>query len=117
MPAGLKAEEPTVINEPADDSAPLTATLTIRGRVYTFRELLTDEYDKLVRMAADEDDLVDRTLLLRLMIVEASVDPRLTPDKLAKLPYPVSRRIGVLVNDMHYSNDAPQEDGEERPKP
>ena len=46
---------------------------TTAGKLPTYRE-------------ADEDDIVDRTLLLRLMVVEASVEPKLTPEGLAKLP-------------------------------
>ena len=107
MPSRVTAPAAT-IDEPADDTQALTASIHVRGKEYRFRELLTEEYDKLVKMAADEDDIVDRTLLLRLMVVEASVEPKLTPEGLAKLPYPIARRLNVLINDMHYSNDEPQ---------
>jgi hypothetical protein len=103
------------IEEPEDDDGFLTGKVTVRGRTYSFRELSTKTYDKLVGMATDQDDMVDRTLLLRIMIVESSVDPKLTADSLAELPYPVSRRLATLVNNMHYFDD--EEKGEEGDSP
>lgn len=106
-----------VQNEPDADDEFRTATITARGKSYTFRELSTEQYDKLVTMSTDKDDMVDRTVLLRLMACEASVEPKLTPNRLAKMPYPVARRIGTLINDMHYFDDekADTEDGDESP--
>lgn len=103
------------IEEPESDDGFLTGKVTVRKKTYSFRELSTKTYDKLVAMATDQDDMVDRTLLLRFMIVEASVDPKLTAETLAELPYPISRRLAVLVNNMHYFDEEDQKDEGESP--
>lgn len=100
--------------EPANDDGFLTASIKLRGKVFRFRELPTDQYDKLVEMATDTEDMVDRTILLRLMVCESATTPKITPASLAKMPYSVVRQIGILVNNMHWADEfIPPQDGED----
>jgi hypothetical protein len=103
------------VTPPLHDDEFQTAALDIRGTVYHLRELETDVYDRLVKMATDEEDLIDRSLLLRLMVCESAVKPKITPDRLAKMPYSVTRRLGDLVNNMHWSDEfePPQDEDED----
>lgn len=110
------AENPAVeVDNPVTDDGFLTAVVKIRGKTFRFRELATDVYDKLVGMATDQDDLVDRTILLRLMVCESATDPKITPNSLAKMPYSVVRQIGILVNNMHWADEfrPPQQDDDD----
>lgn len=79
--------------------------LTLRGKTYKIRELSAKEYDDCVKMATKADDDVDMVALLRLMVSKSIVDPKLTADDLADLPYGVSRRLGSAVNRLHFSDD------------
>lgn len=99
---------------PANDDGFMTASIKLRGKLYRFRELPTDQYDKLVEMATDTDDMVDRTILLRLMVTESATEPKITPTTLAKMPYSVVRQIGILVNNMHWADEfVPPQDEED----
>lgn len=101
---------------PADiDEGFSTASVTHRGRTFTFRELSAEEYDHAVDLAtkgAGDEKELDTVQLLRWMIVTGSVEPKLDAAKLGKLPFSTVTRISKTVNDLHF---APDEDEAEQP--
>ena len=107
MASELIAEE---ISAPESEEKFVEASARVRGVTYHFRELSTETYDRLLVMSAGPDDLVDRQVLLKLMVAEASTEPKLTTESLSKMPYSVTRRFGNLVNRMHYLDEDEDED-------
>jgi len=67
----------------------LEEEVTIRGVTYRLRELSIGDYDELVRKATlkapnpltgEDVESIDSTLLLKLMVLKCSVDPKLTAE-------------------------------------
>lgn len=105
------------------DTAPFEKTITLRGVTYRFRELSIGEYDDLVKKATttkqnalgEDIDTLDQALLLRLMVLNSCISPKLRADRLNELSMPVVLKINKLVNDMHYGDvpeDKPKDDDE-----
>jgi len=108
----------------------LEEEVTVRNVTYKLRELSIGDYDDLVKKATrnvtnpvtgEEDESIDNALLLKLMVLRCSVDPKLTPETLAALPMRVVLKLNQTVNRMHYG-DEPEtkpkavEEGEEPAK-
>jgi len=99
----LELQDPT--------STPETIVVDIRGARFTFRELEIGEYDRLFKAATHEEaddqgvmqDITDSTLLLRLMVPKACIDPKLTPEVVAAMPMRMYRAIANVVNELHYA--------------
>jgi hypothetical protein len=92
----------------------LEEEVTVRGITYHFRELSIGEYDDLVTKATrkesnpltgDETEVVDNTVLLKLMVLRCCTDPKLTPESLASLPMRVVLKFNQTVNRMHYGDE------------
>lgn len=94
-----------------EPNAFLEKETTLRGVTYKFRELSSEEYDKLYKAAEGADGEVDTIVLLRLMVAKTIVDPSLSADQLGKLPLRVSRELTRVVSDLHF------EEEQEDPKP
>jgi len=106
----------------------LEEEVTIRNVTYKLRELSIGDYDDLVKKATrnvtnpvtgEEDESIDNALLLKLMVLRCSVDPKLTPETLAALPMRVVLKLNQTVNRMHYGDEPetkPAEGGEEPAK-
>ena len=98
----------------------LEEEVVARGVTYHFRELSIGEYDELVRKATTkrpnglggEDELIDNTVLLKLMVIKCSVDPKLTAESLSGLPMRVVMKFNSTVNRMHYGDEP---EGEKKP--
>ena len=91
--------------------------VTARGTTYHFTELSIGDYDDLVKKATrhepnaltgQDDESIDNALLLKLMVIKTSHDPKLTPESLAGLPMRVALKLNQTVNRMHYG-DEPEE--------
>lgn len=82
--------------------------LNLRGVNYRIRELSAQQYDDCVRMATKADDEIDMVALLKLMVTKSLVEPKLTSDDLAALPYRVSRELGSAVNRLHFADEDDQ---------
>ena len=85
-----------------------TAEITIKGKTYSFRELSAEEYDECVELASHgegDDKTLDTVQMLRWMIVKGSVDPKLNPAQLGKLPFSATTKISRTVNDLHFKPD------------
>lgn len=105
----------------------LEEEVTARGLTYRFRELSIGDYDELVRKATikqanaitgEENDVIDNALLLKLMVLKCSVEPKLTAESLSNLPMRVVLKLNQTVNRMHYGDEPATEkapDGEEEP--
>lgn len=80
---------------------PETATITYKGRAYTFRELTLGENDVCREAATGPDGAFDSRAMMRQMIVQASVDPELTYDDLLTIPQRFYAQIVDLVNRLN----------------
>jgi hypothetical protein len=92
--------------------------VVIRGSVFRLRELSIGEYDDLVRksttkqtnpMTGEESEVIDNSLLLKLMVIKCSVEPKLTAEVLANLPMRVVLKLNQTVNRMHYGDEPESE--------
>ena len=92
----------------------LEEEVTVRGSTFRLRELSIGEYDELVKkatqkqtnpMSGEETESIDNSLLLKLMVLKCSVDPKLTPETLAGLPMRVFLKLNQTVNRMHYGDE------------
>ena len=102
----------------------LEEEVVIRGATFKLRELSIGDYDDLVKkstttvrndLTGESRDDIDNTLLLKLMVLKSSVDPKLTPEMLAGLPMRVVLKLNQTVNRMHYGDEPETEkkpDGE-----
>ena len=92
----------------------LEEEVTVRGLTFRLRELSIGDYDELVKKASkpvtnlatgQEDEIIDNSLLLKLMVLRCSVEPKLTPESLANLPMRVVLKLNQTVNKMHYGDE------------
>jgi len=92
----------------------LEESVTVRGATYRLRELSIGDYDELVKKATrsvtnpitgEDQETVDNSLLLKLMVIKCSVEPKLTPEALANLPMRVVLKLNQTVNRMHYGDE------------
>ncbi len=106
----------------------LEEEVTVRDVTYKLRELSIGDYDELVRKATSktvnplsgvEDETIDNALLLKLMVLKCSVEPKLTPETLAGLPMRVVLKLNQTVNRMHYGDEPEtvKKDGESEEEP
>ncbi len=100
---------------PVDDTFD-TINVTHKGRAYSFRELSAEEYDRCVALATKESGDLDTVQLLRWMIVEGSIEPKLDAGALGKLPFSAVTRISRAVNDLHFSPDDTDAEMPEKPE-
>lgn len=105
----------------------LEEEVVIRGTTFRLRELSIGDYDDLVKKATtskanpltgEDEERVDNSLLLKLMVMKACVEPRLTPEVMAALPMRVTLKLNQTVNRMHYGDEPASEkkEGEEEPE-
>ena len=92
----------------------LEEEVTVRGMTFRLRELSIGDYDELVKKATKkesdpitgrEDEVVDNTVLLKLMVMRCSVEPKLTAEALSNLPMRVVLKLNQTVNRMHYGDE------------
>jgi len=106
----------------------LEEEVTVRGTTYRLRELSIGDYDELVKKAThsitnpitgDDQETVDNSLLLKLMVIRCSVEPKLTAESLSAMPMRVVLKLNQTVNRMHYGDepeskpDAAPDEGEQ----
>ena len=102
----------------------LEEEVNIRGVVYHLRELSIGEYDELVTKATkkttspvtgEESETIDNAVLLKMMVLKCSFDPKLTAEALAGLPMRGALKLNQTVNRMHYG-DEPEGKAAEKPE-
>lgn len=99
MPRGAEAAVTSIIRDPFD-FPPNTDKVEYLGVTYTFRELTVAETDTAREMSIDGEKF-DGRLMTRLMIVTASVEPKIDLEQLAKLPQRLYSAIVDCVNDLN----------------
>jgi hypothetical protein len=85
------------------------ANVTVGGTAWKFRELSVEENDECLEKSRRPDNTIDGRVLMRLQIVKASVEPKITLDKMVKLPNRAFLSFADTVNDLL----APEEGAEE----
>jgi hypothetical protein len=95
----------------APSDVPATIRATIRGITYTVTELSMERYDELLKKSTNkvrnditglDEEEIDQTLLMRLMVMDA-VRPK--PDQVMKLGVRYYRALTRLVSDLHYGDE------------
>jgi hypothetical protein len=90
----------------------LEESITLRGTKYVFREISAEQYETALKMAEGPDGTTDLSTVLRLMIPDSLVEPKLTAEQLYKKPLPVVTAIQNLVNRMHFRNEPDEAEGD-----
>lgn len=113
MPTDLKAvpgpTEEEILTLPFAEE-----TINISGREFRFRELTVEENDQCADASKNKDGVVIGRTMMRLMILAAAIEPKLTAESLAKMPQRAYIKIYDLVNRL---NSVPlDEDDEEAGK-
>lgn len=80
-----------------------TRDVVIRDTTYKFRELSAAEYDKIIKLASGPDDNAELNVVLKLMVTQSLIDPKLTAAQLDEKPYPVYAKLLQTVNVMHFT--------------
>ena len=106
----------------------LEEEVTIRGITYHLRELSIGEYDDLVTKATkkitnsitgEDVETIDNAVLLKMMVLKCSFDPKINAEALSSLPMRVVLKLNQTVNKMHYGDEPeskkPEPDAEEGP--
>jgi len=83
---------------------------TVAKMPFTFRELSVKENDEAVEAAKNPDGTTNGRLLMRLMVIRCSVEPKLTSDSISKLPHRIYLRLCDVVTEL---NAADEEGGDE----
>lgn len=92
----------------------LEESVVIRGATFRLRELSIGDYDELVKKATtkkantitgEDEETIDNSLLLKLMVLKCAVDPRLSAESLAGLPMRAVLKLNQTVNRMHYGDE------------
>lgn len=85
-------------------------TFYIRGVKYVFRELDGEKYEEFLKLSEGPDGDANLSTVLRLMIPESMVEPKLTVEQIYRKPLPVLSAIQNIVNKMHFATEPVGED-------
>lgn len=105
------AKTPRLVTPPEPSDEPAVIKAIIRGQKYTFSEITMERYDELMKKATSKvhnevtgetDEVIDQTLLMRLMILEC-VRPR--PEGVMRKGVRLYRAFARIVNDLHYGEE------------
>lgn len=77
----------------------------IKGTTFKLRELTTEKYDECIKSATGDDEDIDMVVLLRLMLIDSLVEPKIDNESIAKLPHSITRKLTTAVNKLHFSDD------------
>jgi hypothetical protein len=77
-------------------------SVDIKGQTFKLKELTTEKYDEAIRAATGADDDIDMVILLRMMLIDSLVEPKLESDDIARLPHSVTRKLTTAVNRLHF---------------
>jgi hypothetical protein len=92
----------------------LEEEVNIRGITYHLRELSIGDYDDLVTKATkkvtnpitgEDVETIDNAVLLKMMVLKCSFDPKITPETLASFPMRAALKLNTTVNRMHYGDE------------
>ena len=92
----------------------LEEEVIIRGISYHLRELSIGEYDDLVTKATkkitnpitgEDTETIDNAVLLKMMVLKCSFDPKINAEALSSLPMLVVLKLNQTVNRMHYGDE------------
>jgi len=67
---------------------------------WRFRELSVQENDDCADAAKDKEGRINGRTMMRLTIIASSVEPKITPELLAKMPTRIYGKIYDVVNDL-----------------
>ena len=78
-----------------------TKSITYKGVTYTFRELTVGENDQCRELATGPDDAFDGRVMIRAMIVEGAVEPKIEMEDLERVPQRLYAQFINIVNDLN----------------
>ena len=89
---------------------------TIRGTKYVLKELDAQTYEDCIKKSTGDDGMVDQSLMIRLMLDKALVEPDMDVKEIFRKPYSVVRKLEQIVNDIHFADVTTEEEEEEESK-
>lgn len=75
-------------------------SIEIGGKEWRFRELSVQENDDCADASKDKDGRINGRTMMRMTIIASSVEPKITPAILAKMPTRIYGKIYDVVNDL-----------------
>jgi len=84
----------------------------IRGKRYVLKELSAREYEKVVKLAR-EDELAPDETLSRLILDKSLQEPKIPVDELYDGPFTVVQRLNEILRDIHYTPAEIEEENDE----
>lgn len=76
-------------------------TVSVGGMKFKFRELSVQENDDCADGAKNPDGSINGRTMMRLMIINSSMDPKLTNEQLGDMPQRAYIRIYDAVNELN----------------
>jgi hypothetical protein len=76
-------------------------TVKVKGMSFRFRELSVEENDAAADAAKNPDGTVNGRTMMRMMIISSSIEPKLDPEQLSKLPQRAYIKIYDAVSSLN----------------
>mgnify|MGYP001375844664 CR=1 FL=1 len=97
----------------APDDLFRTATATLGGVEYTFRELSVKDNDSCVLASRQPDGSFDGRIMMRFMVLKSSLEPKITDTELMSLPQRIYLRMCDIVSDLNADDEIDETDDAE----
>ena len=85
--------------------------VTVGGKTFRFRELSVEENDTCSDASRDPSGMINGRTMMRMMILSSSVDPKIDPSMLQKMPQRLYLKLCDVVNELN-NPDTLGDDGE-----
>lgn len=92
------------------DETPHERKFKLRGVPYHFVELDIMAYDDLTRQAMEQGpdgETINNKLHSQLLLVATCASPKLTLERVRKMPFSLANNLVGLMNEMYYSVEVP----------
>ena len=88
-------------------------TIKVKGQAFRFRELSVAENDECADAAKNPDGTVNGRTMMRMMIMKASIDPKLDAESISLLPNRAYIKIYDAVSELNTIElgEEPEEEG------
>mgnify|MGYP004703848249 CR=1 FL=1 len=82
----------------------------LRDKTYRFVEIDVSAYDKIEKMCLsieDGEEKINTMLRSNMLLAETCVEPKMTLERIAHLPFALGNSLMAVVNEMYYSIEKP----------
>lgn len=92
------------------DDKPNERRFKLRTKTYRFVEIDVSAYDRIEKLCLtieDGTEKVDTMLRSNMLLAETCVEPKMTLERIAHLPFALGNSLMAVVNEMYYSIEKP----------